>query len=59
MRKALEPLPWVEQKSIQTDIPTREVRFNVNDKSAWSEVDVKKALKDQGFPDVTVKSPPK
>ena len=43
MRKALATLPWVEQETVQTDVPTREVRFNVKDKAAWSEADVKKA----------------
>ena len=59
MRKALATLPWVEQGTIETDIPTREVRFNLKDKSAWSEDAIKKALKDQRFPDVTVKAAPK
>ena len=57
--RALATLPWVEQQSIQTDVPTREVRFNVKDKTAWSEDEVEAALKAKGFPEVTVKSPPK
>jgi hypothetical protein len=59
VRKALATLPWVEQETIQTDVPTREVRFNLKDKSAWSEADVKKALNDQRFPEVTVRAAPK
>ena len=58
MRAALATLPWVEQQSIQTDIPTREVRFNLTDKTAWKEVEVRGALKAKGFPEVTVKSSP-
>ena len=42
-----------------TDVKTREVRFNLKDKNAWSEVEVKKALNDQRFPEVTVKAVPK
>jgi len=59
VRKALATLPWVEQGTIQTDVSAREVRFNVKDKNAWSEDEVKKALKDQRFPEVTVKAAPK
>jgi cytochrome c-type biogenesis protein CcmE len=59
VRKALATLPWVEQGSVQTDVGKREVRFNVNDKSAWSEDELRKSLKDQRFPEVTVKVAPK
>ena len=59
MRAALATLPWVEQGTIETEVKTREVRFNLKDKAAWSEESVKKALKGKGFPEVTVKSPPK
>ena len=58
MRSALKTLPWVEQGSIQTDVDRREVRFNLADKSAFDEEAVKKALKGQGFSEVTVKSVP-
>jgi hypothetical protein len=58
VRKALGTLPWVEQDSIQIDIPNREVRFNLKDKGAFKEEELKKALKAQGFPVVTVKSAP-
>jgi hypothetical protein len=58
VRKALATLPWVEQQSIQTDIPAREVRFNVTDKTAWNEDEVKTALKGQRFSEVTVKTAP-
>ena len=58
MRKALGTLPWVEQGSIQTDVDKREVRFNLTDKKAFNEAEVKNALKAQGFAEVTVKSGP-
>ena len=58
MRKALGTLPWVEQGSIQVDIPRRELRFNLKDRDGFREDEVKKALKDQGFAEVTVKAAP-
>lgn len=58
MRKALETLPWVEPGSIQTDVGKREVRFNLKDKGGFDEGAAKKALQDQGFPEVSVKSAP-
>jgi hypothetical protein len=58
VRQALATLPWVEQASIQTDIPTRKVRFNLTDKTAWSEEQVRSALKNKSFPDVTVLTAP-
>jgi hypothetical protein len=59
VRSALATLPWVEQGTIQTDVSTREVRFNLKDKTVWSEAEVKKALKGKGFAEMTVKVPPK
>jgi hypothetical protein len=59
VRKALATLPWVEQASIQTDTDTREVRFNLKEKGAFKEAEVKEALKTQGFKEVGVKSAPK
>jgi hypothetical protein len=56
VRKALATLPWVEQGSIETNVKTREVRFNLTDKAAWDEEKVKKALNDKNFPEVRVKS---
>ena len=56
MRKALATLPWVEQGSIDTNVKTHEVRFNLKDKAAWDEEKVKKALNDKNFPEVRVKS---
>jgi hypothetical protein len=60
VRKALATLQFVEQTSVYTNTDTREVRFNLTDKKAFDEAAVKTALKDQGFPQVTVKeAPPK
>jgi hypothetical protein len=56
VRAALGTLPWVEHATVQTDVSTREVRFNLKDRAAFSEEATRKALKDRGFPDVTVKS---
>jgi hypothetical protein len=58
VHKALDTLRFVEQKSIYTDVGTREVRFNLSDKKAFNEDDVRKALKDQGFKEVNVKTAP-
>jgi hypothetical protein len=56
VRAALATLPWVEQASVETDVKTREVRFNLKDKAAWSEEQIKSALKAKNFPEVTVKA---
>jgi copper chaperone CopZ len=58
VRAALGTLPWVEHDSVQTDIPKREVRFNLKDRKAFNEEDVKNALKGKGFPEVTVQAAP-
>jgi hypothetical protein len=58
VRAALGTLPWVEQGTVQTDVDRREVRFNLKERDAFNEEEVKKALKAQGFPEVTVKSAP-
>jgi hypothetical protein len=56
VRKALGTLPWVEHDNIETEIKSREVRFNLKDKKAWNEEELKKAFTAQGFKEVTVKS---
>ncbi len=58
MRNALGTLPWVEHGSIQTDVERREVRFDLKDKGAFDEEAVRKALKDEGFREVAVRSAP-
>jgi hypothetical protein len=57
VRKALATLPWVEQKTVHTDVDKREVRFNLSDKKAFDAAAVKTALKGQGF-EAEVKSAP-
>ena len=56
MRTALGTLPWVEHSSIQTDVASREVRFNLKDKKGFNEEEVRKALKAKGFGEMTVRS---
>ena len=56
MRTALGTLPWVEQGTIQTDVDRREVRFDLKDRLAFHEADVRHALKQQGFADMAVRA---
>ena len=56
MRKALGTLPWVEHATVETDVDKREVRFNLKDKGAFNQDEVKEALKAQGFAKAEVKS---
>jgi hypothetical protein len=58
VRNALGTLPWVEHDSIQTDVDKREVRFDLKDKKGFNEEEVRKALKEKGFPELTVRSTP-
>jgi hypothetical protein len=58
VRRALGTLPWVEQKSIQTDVKLREVRFALTDRPKFDEAAVKAALQGQGFAEVSVKTAP-
>jgi hypothetical protein len=58
VRKALATLPWVEHDSVQTLIPTREVRFNLKDKGAFNPEAVKEALRAQGFKEATLTAAP-
>jgi len=58
VRKALETLPWVEHQTIQTHVPSREVRFDLKDKKGFKEDELRKALKDKRFDEVTVKTAP-
>jgi hypothetical protein len=58
VRKALSTLPWVEQESIQVDVPRREIRFDLKDRDVFKEDEVRKALQDERFPEVTVKAAP-
>jgi hypothetical protein len=58
VRNALGTLPWVEQGTIQTDVARREVRFDLKEGGTFDEEEVRKALRGQGFPEVSVKSAP-
>jgi hypothetical protein len=58
VRDALATLPWVEQKSIVTDIATKEVQFRLADKSKFNLDEVKKALEAQNFQAIKLKSGP-
>ena len=58
MRKALATLPWVEYRTIETDVDSRQVKFGVNDKSKFDADALRQALKGQRFPEMTVKSGP-
>jgi hypothetical protein len=58
VRNALTTLPWVEKDSIVTDVPKREVRFDLKDKKGFNENAVRSALKDKGFKELTVKTAP-
>jgi hypothetical protein len=58
VRKALATLPWVEHKSVLTDVSKTEVRFNLKDRTAFDEGQLQKALEGQGFPEMTVRSRP-
>jgi hypothetical protein len=58
VRKALATLPWVEQASVLTDVPSREVRFNLTDRKSFNEDGLRHALKEQKFAEMTVKTSP-
>ena len=58
MRNALATLPWVEQDSIKTDVNTQEASFRLKDKSQFDFEQLKKALANQDFPNVTLKHGP-
>jgi len=55
VRAALDTLPWVEHDSVQTAVDKREVRFNLKDKKGFNEEEVRKALKAEGFREMTVR----
>jgi hypothetical protein len=58
VRAALGTLPWVEQASITTDVPSRKVTFAVKDPSQFNLEQVKEALKEQNFDTVELISGP-
>jgi hypothetical protein len=48
----------VEQASIQTDVEKREVRFNLSDRKAFNENELRRVLKEERFPEMTVTTKP-
>jgi hypothetical protein len=58
VREALATLPWVEQGSIDANVPSRKVVFNVKDKDKFDFDKLKDALKEQDFKDVELISGP-
>ncbi len=58
MREALASLPWVEQGSIDVNVTTQKVKFDVKGKGQFDLKAAKDALAKQGFNDVRfVKGP--
>jgi hypothetical protein len=55
---ALETLPWVEQDSITTNVPSRLVSFAVKDESQFDLGQLKEALKQQHYDRVELISGP-
>jgi hypothetical protein len=58
VRAALATLPWVEQGSITVDVGTHLATFAVKDRSKFNMEQMKKALKEQQFPEVELISGP-
>jgi hypothetical protein len=58
VRKALEPLQFVEKDTIMVDVKTQRVVFTVTAKRQFKDQQVTNALKDVGFPNAKVLSGP-
>lgn len=58
MRKALDTLPWVEHKTIETNVKDRYVTFSVTDKAQFDEEKLLAALKTRGYPKAKVLAGP-
>jgi hypothetical protein len=58
VRAALATLPWVEQDTIQLDIPKREVSFGLKDKDRFDANAVKQALSETGLGGAEVRAGP-
>jgi hypothetical protein len=58
VRTALETLPWVEQNSLESDVPSRTETFAVKDKSQFNLEQLKKALQQQNYIRVELNSGP-
>jgi hypothetical protein len=59
VRKALEPLQFVEQASIKADIKTKRVTFDVVPQKQLDLTKIKDGLEKQGFSEVKVLAQPK
>ena len=58
MHDALAALPCVEPDSIKVNVPSKEARFTVKDKSNCSRQDLNKAIEGAGFTLAAVKQTP-
>jgi hypothetical protein len=58
VRAALATLPWVEQGSVNADVPSRKVMFNVKDAGSFDFEKIKDALNEQGFDDTELVAAP-
>jgi hypothetical protein len=58
VRDALAALPCVEQDSIKVDVPGKEARFTVKDKSQCTRQELNKAIEGAGFTLAAVKTAP-
>ena len=54
MRDALERLPWVDHKSVEADVESKQVAFNVTDAKRFNVEELRGVLRDANFPDVEV-----
>ncbi len=55
-KAALASLPWVDQKSVEADPKTEQVRFGVSDMTQFDEQQLKDAFKKRNFPTIEVLS---
>ena len=56
-KKALASLPWVDQKSIDANVETQQVKFRVPDMKQFNRTDLLEAFKKVNFLEVKVLSP--
>ncbi len=57
--RALQSLPWVDQKSVKVDITTEKVEFLVKDAKQYNEEALRAAFKKVEFPDTKVLKKPR
>ena len=58
VKKALSGLPWVDQKSVQANVATKEVRFQLSDPAQLDEDRLQQAFAGVGFDTMKVLSKP-